>query len=501
MISPSEEQALLNRAPAFDDSFVSLMAGPNMARAMIDDTKQAVAYTRKFCDQVVRPLALELDRKTHEDHDFLASDFVKKANEWGFYTMWLPRIFGGRGFNMSSLAYCMEELASACLGLANVIGVHYLGVGTLSATLNARLMRTVLKDVVEGEKKGDPRIITLAVTEPSAGTDVEEVDLMDRGNITCQAKKVEGGYLVNGTKVFISNGHLAQWHMLIAYEDLKRPSETMVMMAVKNGSKGFSLGRHEDKMGQRACPASELMFSDCFVPDELVAMDSSSFEGLDRGVRQTGMQIIDYIVSTSRAAVAGFAAGAARGAMERALEFANKTTVRGKLLINHEWAQCMLAEMHKNWTLARLSYVETNYANTHCGAFRGMHQPLGFHLMKKTPAVFYDTIMDRVLQSGSATRFLRQKGLGGQTDCEIHRTSGLASLAKFAATDLAMENCRTALSLMGGAGLCQDAGAEKILRDAKLLQIYEGTNQLNRLNLFKCLMAGSCSEARVFEEN
>ncbi|MEW5734824.1 MAG: acyl-CoA dehydrogenase family protein [Thermodesulfobacteriota bacterium] len=501
MISAAEEQALLSRAPAFDDSFVSLMAGPTLAKGMIDETKQVVAYTRKFCDQVVRPLALELDRKTHEDHDFLAWDFVKKASDWGFYTMWLPRLFGGRGTNMGSLAYCMEEIASVCVGLANVIGVHYLGVGTLSATWNAKLMRTVLRDVVDGEKKGEPRMITLAVTEPSAGTDVEEVELIDKGNITCQAKRVDGGYVINGTKVFISNGHLSRWHMLIAYEDLKRPSETMVMMAVKTGMKGFSFGRHEDKMGQRACPASELVFSDCFVPDELVATDRSALKFLSRDIKRTSMQMIDYVVSTSRAGVGAFAAGAARGAMEKALEFAGKTVVNGKLLVNNEWAQCMLAEMYRNWSLCRMSYVETNYANTLCGAFRGMHVPVGFHMARSTPAALYDTVMDRFLKTDAATRLLRNFALEKQEDCEIHRTSGLASLCKFSATDLAVENCHLALTLMGGAGLRQDAGAEKFLRDAKLLQIYEGTNQLNRLNLFKCLMARQCADACVFEEN
>jgi alkylation response protein AidB-like acyl-CoA dehydrogenase len=87
-----------------------------------------------------------------------------------------------------------------------------------------------------------------------------------------------------------------------------------------------------------------------------------------------------------------------------------------------------------------------------------------------------------------------------QTDDEIHRCSGLASLAKFAASDAGIRNCHLALDLMGQAGLRHDRRAEKFFRDAKLLQIYEGTNQLNRLNLFKCLIGRDYPEVNVFEE-
>jgi alkylation response protein AidB-like acyl-CoA dehydrogenase len=98
------------------------------------------------------------------------------------------------------------------------------------------------------------------------------------------------------------------------------------------------------------------------------------------------------------------------------------------------------------------------------------------------------------------TKLFRKKQMDGQTDDEMHRTSGWGSLAKFSATDIGMRNCHMALEMMGQAGLRHDRGAEKILRDAKLLQIYEGTNQLNRLNLFKCLIAGDIPQAVVFDE-
>ena len=102
-----------------------------------------------------------------------------------------------------------SEVASACAGIMNVIGVHYLAVTGLTASGNTRLAKKILREVVAGERSGKPCTLALATTEPGAGTDVEEVDLVDKGKVTCQARRVEGGYIVNGTKVFISMGHVS----------------------------------------------------------------------------------------------------------------------------------------------------------------------------------------------------------------------------------------------------------------------------------------------------
>lgn len=498
--SKAQMSELLDQHPKFDDTFVSLQCGPRLARGMVDETREVVAIARKFNAEVVKPQALAMDRAMHKNPEYLAWDFVKTANDWGFYTLWIPKAFGGHGYNMASLGYFMEEIASECLAMANLVGVHYLGVGTLSATYNARLMNKLFRDVASGEKIGQPRLISLAITEPGAGTDVEEVDLVDKANVSCHARRVDGGYVVNGSKIFISNGHLSAWHMLVAYADLARPSQTTLMMAVPTGAKGFTFGKIEKKMGQKACPASELVFDNCFVPDENIALEFDKESGLSRSVRDTCMQIIHYVVSTSRAGVGAFGTGAARGAYSKALDFASKTKVNNRLLINHEWAQCLLAEMYKNVMLARLSYAETNYANSLCGSFKDLFEPPFFYANRHLPKGVFDRIAGPFLDKPAATAFLRKRALEGQQDCEMHRTSGWASLSKITATDLGIKNCHLALELMGRAGLRHENGAEKILRDAKLLQIYEGTNQLNRLNLFQCLIAGVCADACVFDE-
>ena len=499
MIAQSEITMLLNRAPNFNDISSSLQSTVRQPKGMLKETKKVVAIARKFKEEVMKPLTLEMDRTMQKDPDYLPWEFVRKANEWGFYTMWLPRIFGGKGYNSPSMSYFLEELGSECLGLANVIGVHYLAVITLFATWNIRLINRLCRDVVEGEKSGKPCLMSLAISEPSAGTDVEEVELVDKGSVSCKATKVEGGYRLSGTKVFISSGHVSRWHIVVCYEDLKNPSDTMIVLPVKTGAEGFSFGRKEHKMGVKACPASELVFDNCFVPDEMVLINKQQSQAFKRSPKQTNGQLIDYVVSASRAGVAAWGAGAARGAYETALDFAMTTEVNGKRLVNHEWAQSMLAEMYKNIAIARLTYMETNYANGLVGLYKTIQFKPLYYYFKFVPKMIIDKIIDPILKRDFTTWLFRKIQIDGQTDEEFHRTSGWGSLAKFTGTDAGMKNCQMALEMMGQAGLRQDRRAEKILRDSKLLQIYEGTNQLNRINLFKCLVAQGHSQIRVFE--
>jgi acyl-CoA dehydrogenase len=291
---------------------------------------------------------------------------MAEANRRGFYTMWVPRVFGGKGYNMPSMSCFSEEIASACVGIANVIGVHYLGLAGLTAAVNPGLANRVLREVVEGERTGKPCLVSLAITEPMAGTDVEDVDLLERGQVTCRATRVKGGYVVNGSKVFISMGHVSTWTVLYAYSDLKRPADTTLGLVVKAGTPGFSFGRHEDKMGQRICPASELIFEDCFIPDEQVLFNAEAVGRITKKpAREVAQRYIDYVVSATRPGVCAFGTGVARGAYEGALAYAAATDVDGRRLIDSEWVQSHLAEMYKNVALGRLAYMEANFASSH----------------------------------------------------------------------------------------------------------------------------------------
>ena len=500
MFSSNGDSKLLEREPKFRDITCSLRSVNKLPGAVLKETEQLVATARRFNDEVVRPQALELDRMKHEDPDYLPWDLVEEANRWGFYSMFIPKLFGGHGMNMPGLSYVLEEIGSGCTAISNLIGVHYLGVATLCGSWNTRLMNKIMRETAEGEKTGKPCLISLAITEPGAGTDTEEVDLVARAKVTCHAEKVPGGYRLNGRKIFISNGHLSTWHMTIAYADLENPAETTVMLAVKTGMDGFAFGRQEHKMGQKGCPASELIFEDCFVPDELICFDAAQAARYSRSMTQITAQLLDYVLSASRAGVGAFGTGVARGAYEEALRFAQETEVGGKLLINHEWAQCLLAEMYKNVALARLSYIETNYANGMYGLFKLLHYKPLFYYMKYLPQSIIDKYLEPLMNLDVTTWFFRKLYFDWQKDEEYQRTSGWASMSKFSGTDAGVKNSQLALELMGGAGVRTDQMAEKHLRDSKLLQIYEGTNQLNRLNVFKCLIGRSAPQARLFED-
>ncbi len=499
MLSKNDRKRYLERTPKFDDIMCGLNATVKQAGGVLDETKTVIALARRFNDEVVRPYRTTLDRQVQENPDFLAHDFIKTANEWGFFTKWIPRIFGGYGFNLPSFSYFIEEIASECVAMANLIGVHYLGVGMLIASWNSRIAQTVFNEVIEGEKKGSPCLISFALTEPDAGSDAEDTALMDKGRMTCRAAKADGGYVVNGSKIFISNGHLSTWHVLISFSDLARPSENLVLLAVKTGMPGFLFGRIERKMGQKGCPASELVFNDCFVPQSQVCIDPEQSRKLKRTATATTGQILDYVLAASRAGVGAFGAGVARGAYETALDFASKTIVEGALLINHEWAQTMLAQMYKNVAVARLAYVESNHAVSQYGMYKLLQHKFIFYVVKYLPAFLINKWLPPLMASRSMTWILRKIQFDWQTDAEIERTSGWGSLAKFNGADMAVQNCNMALDLMGESGLRQEAVAEKHYRDAKLIQIYEGTNQINRINLFKTMIGNVLAESRVFD--
>ena len=486
-------------APDFDDITSAFRATANQPAAIVKEASEVLKIARSFADDVIRPSAAELDEAVSADPTFLPWNFVNKANEWGLYTMFIPKMFGGRGYNFSCVNIFIEELSSACLSMANLVGVHYLGLALLISSWNMRLMNRVAKDIVEKEKRGELCLMSLAITEPNAGTDSQNVELMNSGNLACIASKVPGGYVLNGTKVFISNGHLSTWHVVHAYTDPNKASENTVMLLVHSDFDGFTLGKKENKMGQKACPASELVFKECFVPDDHVCIDNAQIEKLRRNPEQTNEQILAYVWGASRVSVGTFGVGAARGAYEAALKFANATTCQGTRLVNQEWCQALLAQMYINVATARAACYEATQVNALHGLWKLMNHKSMYYAAKYTPRWAFK-LVSRLLDTAMATSLIRKISLDGQGDDEIDRVDGWGSIVKVAGTDAGMENCRLALELMGQTGIRRDAGLEKIVRDARLLQIYEGTNEINRLNTFKRLIKKSCPQAKVFSD-
>lgn len=485
-----------DRFPTFDDDALALTRSPRVPSALIRETRRIVEFSRRFADEVATPLALDLERRTFEEPDLVSWDLVKTCNEWGLYTMFVPKLFGGSGASLSALAHFNEEIGVACLGISNVISVHNLGVACLAVSGNTRLARRVLDEVKEGERTGEPCLISVSVTEPGAGTDLQELELSDRAAITTRAVKVDGGYIVNGTKVFTSSGHFATWDVLYTCTDPKHPAETMVVLIIRRGTKGFSLGKHEDKLGQRVCPASTLMFDNCFVPDDQVLMDQHTIaEFTDDPVRDVMVRHFDFWLCLSRAAIAAWGVAAARGAYEIALDYANKNELDGKPMIRHEWVQCRLTEMYANVRVGRLTYLDALAANP---LYALLESKPVYYAMKFTPRAVFRRVLGPLLDRRATTRLTSKVLLGRRFDQSL--CVGLSSMAKFTASELGAKNCQLALELMGVAGTRHDRRVEKILRDVKVLQIYEGTTQLNRLDTFKTLIAPLAPDSHPFED-
>src|SRR5690606_27893010 len=239
------------------DWSAALAAVSDLPSAVRQDVVDALELARRFNAEVVRPMALQIDQRSREEPDYVPRELIRVAGQWGLFTVWMPSLFGGKGWNFISLYAFLEEVSSACLGIANVIGVHYMGMAMLTASWNMRLAHRVLSDVSEGERLGEPRLISLAMNEPLAGSDVTETLLLQRAQLGTRAQaQPDGGYLLDGCKTLVSNGHVSTWHMVLAYEDLARPADTMVLLAVRSDAPGLRLGRMADKLGQRACVAS-----------------------------------------------------------------------------------------------------------------------------------------------------------------------------------------------------------------------------------------------------
>jgi alkylation response protein AidB-like acyl-CoA dehydrogenase len=480
------------------DTISSIDAVQKLPRGLHRDIKKATALARRFCDEVIRPRYKDVDLKVTEDNDYIPEDVIMEACKRELFSLWIPKMFGGRGMHFFSLYLFIEELSSVCAGLANVMSVHYLGLCVLFASCNLRMINRVLREVIREEKKGNACLISLSWTEPDAGTDQQEEELIHMAKVQTLATKTEGGYLVNGRKIFISGGHFCTWHMTICYEDLKKPGENIIILAVKNGMKGFSLGHREKKMGQKACVASELIYEDCFVPDEYVCLSQERLAPFKMDLKDLNMRIINLFTPVSRTGVASVATGIARGAYELAMDYALKKKIDGEPFINLQWVQTHLAEMYKNYAMCRAAVLESAFTNTQKSRLiKMLFRRDAFFFMNLLPRIFFTIFVAPLTRLKFVSRIYLKMTIGGDFSDNQH-ASGFGSLIKFGCSDISVTNSCMAMELMGADGTRQDMGAEKFLRDAKLLQIYEGTNEVNKVNLFHTV-APHEPEIRIFQ--
>src|SRR5680860_408781 len=338
------ETALRGTAPSLREAFPRLRQLEQHDRGYVRRLEQLQLQTRQFADIHLREVALEVDRRTDEDPSYFDWDLVRTGGRHGMLDFLLPAQVGGGGCLTTQCAIVMEELCAACPGLGLIFGAHGLGISPL--LLDGPLHWDVMSELAESARSGEPMLMACALTEPDAGTDVEDLDLLAKARISSHARRVPGGYSLSGVKRFISNGGVARWLTVLMPVDPRRPAETWTCFLVDAESKGFSVARNEHKMGQRACPASELVFDEVFVPDERVVA---------RVGDGAGATLI--VLATSRPPVAAIATGIARGAYERLLGWLREDP-EAKGLLERQSVQLRLASMAERIHLARQAYMD-----------------------------------------------------------------------------------------------------------------------------------------------
>jgi alkylation response protein AidB-like acyl-CoA dehydrogenase len=433
----------------------------------------------EFAERYVAPRALEIDRRMIDEPDYLPMDILEKACEYNIFSGLFPGTFGGPGEHLFAAFVTNEIIATHCVGIANLLAVNGLAIGAVMAWFDPRALSLVADLVCVNERRGVPTFLSTCVTEPGAGSDAEDPEHFKSSKLATNAQRVQGGYRVTGTKVFISNGSLASLHVVVAYVNGEHTPESTVLLLIPRGSQGLSVPRSEKKMGQKVCPASEVVFDNVFVPDHMVCRPTENIAG---GAADAGLA---NVLGMTRAGVGAFATGVAEGAYRTALRYAREHDFMGAPMERQQWVRVELAEMAMRAQVARSAYIGALLACTHVGLLKLMDDAGGVDLppiLGRNPTAA--NLRGRLMGSESTDRFFKMLAVR-QSPGERDVASSMGDVAKAGCSDLAMENCQRAVSLMGKGGLRHEFGAEKLLRDVKLLQIYEGTNQINRLDFIK----------------
>ncbi|MCX6600953.1 MAG: acyl-CoA dehydrogenase family protein [bacterium] len=364
---------------------------------------------RQIADEKVRPVAAKYDRE-----GTFPWDLVKVFAEAGLFSSVVPEEYGGMGLGVLELALITEELSKACGGIALSVAASALGMFPIIISGTDEQRKKYLPDLAAGKK-----LAAFCLTEPSAGSDA--------GSMKTRAVKKGDEYLLNGTKVFITNGGVAEVFTVIAVSDPERGTRGTSAFIVEKSFPGFKVGKEEDKMGIRASSTSEIIFEDCRVPEK----NRLGREG-------EGFMVAMKTLDKSRPGVAAQALGIAQGAFDLALDYAKTRVQFGHPIISLQAIQFMLADMATQIEAARaLLYQAARNVDADC------------------------------------------KGMGQ-----------VSAMSKLLASDVAMKVTTDAVQIFGGYGYMRDYPVEKYMRDAKITQIYEGTNQIQRLVIARSLLHG-----------
>ena len=366
---------------------------------------------RDFAEKEVKPLAQEVD----ETEEF-PRETVRKMAKNGFLGIPVPKEYGGQGCDPLTYVMCVEELSKVCGTTGVIVSAHTsLCCDPIMTFGTEEQKQKYLVPLAKGEKLG-----AFGLTEPGAGTDAQGQ----------QTKAVADGddYIINGSKIFITNGKEADVYVIFAVtgtiEKRGRKIKEITSFIVEKGTPGFTFGTKEKKMGIRGSSTYELIFTDCRVPKENML-----------GKLGQGFKIAMHTLDGGRIGIAAQALGIAEGALERTVEYTKERKQFGKPIAALQNTQFQLADMATKVQAAQLLVYKAAMA-------KASQKEYGFE----------------------------------------------AAQAKLYAAEVAMEVTTKAVQLHGGYGYTREYDVERMMRDAKITEIYEGTSEVQRMVISAALL-------------
>lgn len=371
---------------------------------MIDFTltpeqKEFQDLARKFAAKEITPIALQYDKEP-----FVPDAILKKAHGAGLMNLTTPKVYGGHGMGLLDAALITEELNAGCSGIGGMITINSLACGPILIGGTDEQKKRFLIPLCESGKTA-----SFGLTEREAGSDA--------AGVKTKAVRKGNEYVLNGQKCFITNASFAALYTIFATTDPSKGTKGITAFVVPRETPGVSIGKVEDKMGQRALNVAEVNLDDVVIPTANLL-----------GAEGQGFKIAMETLNEGRINIATTALGIARAAFDASLQYAKQRVQFGKPIGTFQSINFLLADMAAAVDASRLL---TWYAAS---------------------------------RADNGLPFARE-----------------AAQAKLFASDTAMDVTTNAVQVHGGYGYTKEFMVEKLMRDAKLTQIYEGTNQVNRI--------------------
>ncbi len=373
---------------------------------LTDEQRMLREMVREFSEKEIKPRAAEIDRT-----DEFPWDLWKRMADLGILGMATPSEYGGSGMDVVGWAIAQEEMARASVVVADI------------QLLSTLMQKMILQNGTEAQKQkyvpplvSGEKIAIIAQTEPGAGSDV--------AGIQTTAKPERDGYVLNGTKRFLTCAMLADLAIVVATVDRSKGHKGITLFVVEKGTPGFSTGSKEHLMGVKGMATGEVVFDNCWVPKENLL--GGEGEGFKRAMTS---------LDTGRIGIGCQAVGLAQAAMEEAVRYAKQRTAFGGPIANQQAIQFMLADMSAGIEAARLRL-------RHAAWLKDQGRPI-----------------------------IRE-----------------AAEAKLLASDLAVKVTTDALQIHGAYGYSTDFPIERMYREAKVYQIWEGTSEIQRIVIARQLL-------------